>query len=156
MHTMNRRALVAGAAAALPAIAALPTAAAALTHAPDPIFAAIEEWRRAWAAFGVAVSKVGDLLQDAPGFTAADAECEEADDAVTVPGISLRSRPRPRLLARPRSCALSRSSSERRKRLSCPASGKMAPTRTRTSRCLGRSMRTSCLPTRSRRWRAQS
>jgi hypothetical protein len=31
MHTMNRRALVAGAAAALPAIAALPTAAAALT-----------------------------------------------------------------------------------------------------------------------------
>jgi hypothetical protein len=46
MHTMNRRALVAGAAA--PAIAALPTAAAALTHAPDPIFAAIAAHRAAW------------------------------------------------------------------------------------------------------------
>jgi hypothetical protein len=90
MHTMNRRALVAGAAAALPAIAVLPTAAAAaLTHEPDPIFAAIEQWRQAWAAFGVAVSKVDDLLQDAPGFTAAEAECEEADDAANDAGYQL-------------------------------------------------------------------
>jgi ABC-type sugar transport system substrate-binding protein len=50
MSNINRRALVAGAAATLPAIAAGPAAAATL-NGPDPIFAVIEAHKSNHAAF---------------------------------------------------------------------------------------------------------
>jgi hypothetical protein len=74
--TLNRRALVAGAAAALPAIAGLSTAAAA-APAPDPIFAAIEAHRAAWTHLqdNPSANKVDLLPED-------DAECDRRCDAV--------------------------------------------------------------------------
>jgi hypothetical protein len=66
MHTMNRRALVAGAASALPTIAALPPAAAALTLEADPIFAAIEAHRQAYTAIVADLRRHSALEEELP------------------------------------------------------------------------------------------
>jgi hypothetical protein len=74
MHTMNRRALVAGA-AILPAIAIL--AAAQCVLAPDPVFAAIEAHKMAhaaWLAAMEAADTVNEDPDDAFGLNAAASE----------------------------------------------------------------------------------
>src|SRR4030088_473833 len=62
---LNRRALVAGAAAALPAIAVLPTAAAVAPE-PDPIFAAIAAHRQAYTAIGADLRRHSALEEELP------------------------------------------------------------------------------------------
>jgi hypothetical protein len=67
IRTISRRAVLAGAAAAVPAVtlAALPALGMAAS-AHDPIFAAIEAHRAAEAAFDSAVSELADLEDGLP------------------------------------------------------------------------------------------
>jgi hypothetical protein len=79
MSNLSRRALVTSA-AALPALA-LPAIAARAE--PDPIFAAIEAYRKAFAEHGAAIHEVG-LHQDSHGFK----PCPELEELERREGIA--------------------------------------------------------------------
>lgn len=67
-HITTRRAVLAGAASIIPAVALAPAALA--VAAPDPIYAAIEQWRECCQAVEDAISAVGRLEQAQPDFVA--------------------------------------------------------------------------------------
>ena len=88
--TINRRAALAGALAALPGLACGALAA----PVADPVFAAIERHRGAWRRFEATCPLVDEVLAESEGrtVTAADeAEYEAANDAETVLLLALLS-----------------------------------------------------------------
>jgi hypothetical protein len=88
-HTINRRTLVAGLGAAIPAagVAVVPVLASAGT---DPIFGAIEAHRAAYAAHGAAIRAYGEVEIFSKDEPAASAEAlkAEADAEAAVSAAS--------------------------------------------------------------------